>query len=371
MEHADDFQLTDALHAEQGKGDPFAAAVRATRMPMIIADPRQDDCPIVFANDAFMTLTGYERPEILGRNCRFLQGAATNQDDVRRLREALAARTDVNVELLNYCKDGSTFWNALYMSPVFSGTGELQFFFASQFDVTDRRLREIETAEAKDFFEAAVRERTAELEATLAQKTMLLHEVDHRVKNNLQMVAAMIRSQARFSDSPEVKDALGTTMARVETLGTVHRRLYESADIARFDVAQFVREIAVDLVEAAGRPEIGVCFDLEDIVVPSSVASPLALLVNELITNALKHAFPLAGHPGTIRIATRTGEGRTEIVVGDDGVGMGMGRPAAGRSTFGHRLIESLVRQMRGALSFEDAQPGTLARVTFPPQPGR
>ena len=74
MEHVDAVKLTDILHAEQGRGDPFAGAVRATRMPMIITDPRQDDHPIVFANDAFLGLTGYKRDEVLGRNCRFLQG---------------------------------------------------------------------------------------------------------------------------------------------------------------------------------------------------------------------------------------------------------------------------------------------------------
>jgi PAS domain-containing protein len=75
MENADAWHMTGDLHAEQGKGDPFAAAIRATRMPMIVTDPRQPDNPIVFANDAFLHLTGYRRDEVMGRNCRFLQGA--------------------------------------------------------------------------------------------------------------------------------------------------------------------------------------------------------------------------------------------------------------------------------------------------------
>ena len=83
MERPDAWQMTDRLTHELGKGDPFAAAVRATRMPMIITDPRQDDNPIVFANDAFLTLTGYARDEIMGRNCRFLQGADTDKAAVR------------------------------------------------------------------------------------------------------------------------------------------------------------------------------------------------------------------------------------------------------------------------------------------------
>ena len=132
----DDWHLTDELHAESGKGDPFAAAIRATRMAMIIADPRRPDVPIVFANAAFLKLTGYSRNEVMGRNCRFLQGPETDSDAVAAVREAIRRRENISIDLLNYRKDGTTFWNALYLSPVTNEAGELQFFFASQLDVT-------------------------------------------------------------------------------------------------------------------------------------------------------------------------------------------------------------------------------------------
>ncbi|KQT60647.1 MULTISPECIES: PAS domain-containing protein [unclassified Aureimonas] len=370
MERIDAVELTDRLHAEQGRGDPFAAAVRATRMPMIITDPRQIDNPIVFCNDAFCRLTGYERDEVLGRNCRFLQGPDTDAGDVALIRQAIEARTDVSVEILNHKKDGEPFWNALYISPVFSESGELQFYFASQFDVTDRKEREIAAVEGKEFFERAVRERTAELEAALAQKTMLLHEVDHRVKNNLQMVAAMIRNQARFSGAPAVQDSLVATLARVETLGAVHRRLYESKDIATFSVGEFIGEIASGVIESAGQSRIRLELDLEPVEVASASASPLALLVNELLTNALKHAFPGERDTGRIRVATRNDGTTATLIVEDDGVGLGAtGRTE--RKTFGHRLVDSLVRQIRGTLEWTDAQPGTRATVAFPLQAGR
>lgn len=371
MERIDAVELTDRLHAEQGRGDPFAAAVRATRMPMIITDPRQIDNPIVFCNDAFCRLSGYAREEVLGSNCRFLQGPKTDLSDVALIRQAIEARTDISIELLNYKKDGELFWNALYISPVFSETGELQFFFASQFDVTDRKERELAAMEGKDFFERAVRDRTAELEAALAQKTMLLHEVDHRVKNNLQMVAAMIRNQARFSGAPAVQDSLIATLARVETLGAVHRRLYESKDIATFSVGDFIGEIAGGLVESADPSRIRLELDLQPVEVSSASASPLALLVNELMTNALKHAFPGEERTGRIRVATRNDGGSTAtLIVEDDGIGLET-TESTERKTFGHRLIDSLVRQIRGSLQWSDAEPGTRATVTFPVQAGK
>lgn len=92
----DDWHMTDDLRAEHGKGDPFAAAIRATRMAMLITDPRQPDNPIVFANNAFLRLTGYEREEVVGRNCRFLQGEDTDSGTVTELRRAIEARQDIS-----------------------------------------------------------------------------------------------------------------------------------------------------------------------------------------------------------------------------------------------------------------------------------
>ena len=110
--------VPDELKAESHRGDPFAAAVRATRMPMIITDPAQHGNPIVFVNDAFLKLTGYTRMEVVGRNCRFLQGPDTEAAAVDRLRAAIRREEDIRVDLLNYRKDGSTFQNALYVGPV-------------------------------------------------------------------------------------------------------------------------------------------------------------------------------------------------------------------------------------------------------------
>ncbi|WP_241667256.1 ATP-binding protein [Muricoccus nepalensis] len=124
------------------RGGVFFAAVEMTRMPMILADPRQEDCPIVFANNAFLDLTGYEEGEVLNRNCRFLQGAGTDSAAVTQLREAIRDHRAIALEILNYRRDGTPFWNAVFMGPVFDKTGKLLYFFASQLDVSKRRESE-------------------------------------------------------------------------------------------------------------------------------------------------------------------------------------------------------------------------------------
>jgi len=188
LERFDAWEMTDRLEHEQGRGDPFAAAIRATRMPMIITDPRLDDNPIVFANDAFLALTGYERDEITGRNCRFLQGVDTDRDTVVSIKKAIEARTDIKVDILNYRKDRSPFWNTLYVSPVFSKAGELQFFFASQVDVTEA----ISTDRNKD---------------------MMAAELAHRIKNSLAIISAFVSFELRQAAEPCVYGLSGHAVA--------------------------------------------------------------------------------------------------------------------------------------------------------------
>jgi len=130
MSKLEEDRIDREIHRSISGSDPFSAAVRATRMPMIITDPRLEDNPIVFVNDAFAKLTGYTREETLGRNCRFLQGPATNTSDVEKVRQAIFARKPIEIDLLNYRKDGTTFWNRLLLSPVFD-EGVLTYFFAS------------------------------------------------------------------------------------------------------------------------------------------------------------------------------------------------------------------------------------------------
>lgn len=363
-EAVDAWRMTDSLHAEHGKGDPFAAAIRATRMPMLITDPRQFDNPIVFANDAFLRLTGYDREEVLGRNCRFLQGPETDPLAIEKIRTAIATRGDIAVDILNYKRDGTQFWNALFVSPVSNEDGELQFFFASQLDVTDRKESEHALVADKERFERAVRERTAELQAALDAQKMLVHEVDHRVKNNLQMISSLIVMQSRSIPDEKIRRSLANMLERIEAVSTVHRRLYQSDDVRGFDISDFARDLVTDLVASSGRNDIQTQFVLDKIVIPAQLATPVALMVNELVTNALKHAF----HQ---REGSKENVIRTEIEVHGDHYTIGIsdngsGVTASGNANFGMRLVRSLARQLDATIEWRDGAPGTRVLVSIP-----
>ena len=170
------------------RGDIFFAAVETTRMPMIITDPSLPDHPIVFANRAFLTMTGYALEEVHGRNCRFLQGPDTDPATVDEIRLAVSERRDFATEILNYRKDGYSFWNALFLSPVFDDEGELAYFCASQLDVSRRR-------EAEDAL------RHAQKMETLGR---LAGSVAHDFNNLLQVVGGYLELLGSGLQKPEI-----------------------------------------------------------------------------------------------------------------------------------------------------------------------
>lgn len=305
----------DRLVAGHVSEDPFAAAFKATRMPMIVTDPSQADNPIIFCNAAFLKLTGYGDDEVIGRNCRFLQGPETDQDTVAKIRDNIAAGQDVAVDILNYRKDGSTFWNAVFISPVRDETDKIIYFFASQLDFTTVKSREADLASARHQAEAEVAKHTANLRAALDARSLLVHEVDHRVKNNLLTMASIVKMQARVTKDERQKQTLMSVLNRIEALSTVQRKLFTLDDVSKFDMSEFTRELVTDLVDATGRKDIRLSLDLAPLLVPAVKATPLSLIVNELVGDAVRRGLNDGG--GDIHVVVKRLNGHFLIRVED------------------------------------------------------
>jgi PAS domain S-box-containing protein len=276
--------MDDQISAASFEGDPPAAAeagalsdrkelalvaVERTRMPMVVTDPRQPDNPIVLANQAFLKLTGYTGEEVIGSNCRFLQGPDTDPADIDAIRDGLAANPDhVQVELLNYRKDGSSFWNQLFINAVRDEAGELLYYFASQKDITGQR-------------------RAEEMEAT---ERLLLMEVDHRAMNAL----ALVQSIVNLSRADSASGYAASVRGRVQALAHAHRLLGEGgwagADLGEVLAAEIPNGMKKRVVATGSR-----------ISVPAELVQPLALVVHELMSNAIRHGA-LASAEGTIEI---------------------------------------------------------------------
>ncbi len=321
--------------------DPFAAAFKATRMPMIVTDPNQNDNPIIFCNTAFEKLTGYSSREVVGRNCRFLQGEETNSETVGRIRDAIAAGSDIAVDILNYKKDGTSFWNALFLSPVRDDKDKIIYFFASQLDFTNVKSREADLAAARHRAEEEVAKHTEKLEAALAAKTLLVHEVDHRVKNNLLTMASIVKLQARKTKNEVHKQVLMSVLNRIEALSTVQRKLFTLEDVSRFDIADVAKEMVTDLVGAIGREDIRLTLDLHPVYVPAVKATPLSLIVNELVGDAIKRGLSDGG--GDIHLVIKRLNGHFLIRVEDTSVPVDVDDEA---TEIGRILLENSAKQV-------------------------
>lgn len=305
----------DRLVAGHVREDPFAAAFKATRMPMIVTDPKQQDNPIIFCNEAFRRLTGYSDDEVVGRNCRLLQGPKTDPATIAAIRSAINAGQDIAVDILNYRKDGSIFWNAVFISPVRDDAGSIIYFFASQLDFTNVKSREADLAAARHEAEAEVAKHTANLRAALDARSLLVHEVDHRVKNNLLTMASIVKLQARVTRDEGRKQTLMAVLNRIEALSTVQRKLFTLDDVSKFDMSDFTRELVTDLVSATGRDDIRLSVDLAPLLVPAVKATPLSLIVNELVGDAVRRGLNDGG--GDIHVVVRRLNGHFLIRIED------------------------------------------------------
>ncbi|WP_294194528.1 PAS domain-containing protein [uncultured Sphingomonas sp.] len=154
--------------------DPFFAAVSCSTIPMVVSDPTLPDHPLVYINQAFERLTGFSADEVLGRNCRFMQGPLTDQADVARLREAIARQERIDIDLLNHRRDGTPFWNRLMVAPVFDADGTLRYFVATQLDVTIERHRVRQLQDDRDALTAEVARREIAIEEREARLALAL-----------------------------------------------------------------------------------------------------------------------------------------------------------------------------------------------------
>jgi two-component sensor histidine kinase len=243
---------------------------------------------------------------------------------------------------------------------------------ALESEIGERRRAEATARTLNAELEARVAARTAELEtanaqlrAALREKEALLQEVHHRVKNNLQIVAGLLSIQAR-TVAPELAPYFADSLQRIRAMGRIHQQLYTSADASRFDLGEFLEALAADLGEAYGASSAGIAcrIEAEPVQVDFDVATPLVLIVNEVLSNAFKHAFP-EGSGGEIVITVRRSGGAVVLAIRDSGPGMPAAAATARRpDSMGLRLIDLLARQIGAATRFEAAD-GTVFTLSI------
>jgi two-component sensor histidine kinase/CheY-like chemotaxis protein len=225
--------------------------------------------------------------------------------------------------------------------------------------------RSLEEAEAR----RARLQAEDDLRASLTEKETLLKEIHHRVKNNLQVVYSLINLQTRHVRDPKTLEGLCDCRDRVKAMAMVHEMLYGSKDLGRIDFGQYIQELTRGLTQSYAAEGVGVSVDAEGVRLGIDEAVPCGLLVYELVSNSLKHAFP-GGRRGKVSVSfTRDAAGGVRLVVQDDGVGFARpsGTGSDENASLGLKLVRTLTEQLNGRMEEPSDGPGTRVGISFPP----
>ena len=208
-----------------------------------------------------------------------------------------------------------------------------------------------------------LQQKIVEADRLVAQKDLLMREAHHRVQNSLQLVSAMLRLQQREFSDPTVQARFEETQQRILAAAAVHRHLWRSDEIGTVRLDTYLQEVLDSLVEVWGRQwDKYVQLQGASILMPTDKAVVLALIVTELLTNAVKHAY--GGEPGPIQVRLVEESGRRiQVIVADQGRGIERTERAGG---FGSRLTGLLVSQLEGAIEFQNNFPGTRVVLSVP-----
>ena len=353
----------------EDRGNIFFAAVEMTRMPMVVTDPRQPDNPIVFVNRAFLDLTLYEEEDVIGRNCRMLQGPQTDPATVAEIRKAIAEERTVAHDILNYKADGTPFWNALYLGPIFDQEGHLLYFFASQMDVTERRATEQSSMQAQKM------EAIGQLTAGMAHDFNNLLQV---INGNLELALLGI------GGNPNASEPIRRAQRAAMKAGKLTQQLLTFArkqrlEPRRVNLNSLLVEFSEMLVRTLG-DKVELHLDLKP-GLPYCTLDPTHLemaLLNVLI-NA-RDAMPQGGKVkvGTSLLRHGGGDGSHVVIcVIDEGEGMTPEVMRRATEPFfttkgpgtglGLAMVHGFVQQSRGRLEIDSAPgAGTTVRMVFP-----
>ena len=328
-------------------------AIEKAPVGISISDPDQEDNPLIYVNDAFIELTGYPREEVLGQNCRFLQGENTDADRVARIRDAIDAREPVSIELRNYRKDGSMFWNNLEIAPVCKEDDEVINYIGFQQDVTERKQRQ-------------------------RQLEILDRVLRHNLRNSMTVIrgeAETIHSKSSGEIAASAREIVNTSdqlLEIAEKERAITELLRRGPDLKAIDVEPLLQRVASSL--RSEHPDATIAIDCPTDV---TVQAPpeFEYSISELVTNAIIHND--SSSPDVAITVTRLDES-TRIEVTDNGpripemereiiVGEVKETPVYHGSGLGLWFVKLVVSQSGGTVTFEKNSPtGNIVGLELP-----
>ena len=253
-----------------------------------------------------------------------------------------------NEELLLKKKDGTPFLGSVCAVAVRNDKGKIRCFDGIVEDITERKHAE------------------EKIKASLMEKEVLLREIHHRVKNNLQIISSLLNLQSRHVEDEPALDMFRESRNRVRSMALVHEKLYRSEDLSKVDFCEYIRSLGRHLFMAYGMNSAAIDLDVDvrDVFLDINTSIPCGLIINELVSNSLKHAFR-GGDRGKIRVVLQPeNNDKFKMIVSDNGKGLPKGLDVSQTDSLGLQLVTMLVEQLQGTLNI-DRNHGTSFEVVF------
>ena len=298
------------------------------------------------------SIYGWKSGEVLGKELPVIPPGELGSYKIF-FREILESKDKViNRELQSLRKDGTRIWVNVSVAPLVDSTGDVYGIMNLVSDISEQKM---------------ARE---QIVSSLREKEVLLREIHHRVKNNMQIISSMLSLQEDSIDDRIMKDVFQAGQQRIQSMGLIHEQLYMSDDFSRIDFSRYVESLSQYLLQSFDQDTAGIHFvaDIASVALSIETAVPCGLIINELLTNSMKHAFRGRKERNIWIEMKENPDNSIALTIGDNGVGLPSDEASGKRSSLGLVLVRELVLQLHGSLEYR-SEPGAVFRIVFPLDP--
>jgi len=344
---------------------------------VIILDP---DGYIISWNIGAELIEGYKKEEVLHNHFSILYSNENIKADKpnKDLRQAIVNGIHEE-ESIWIRKDGTKYFASISITALINSKGELRGFSTIVKDITKLRISEEKLVSHNDLLRSTMQERTSELiklkkelqdeiyrreesenarvlevekiESSVKEKEILLKEIHHRVKNNLQIISSLLNLQSGYIKDKDSIEIFKESQNRVRSMALIHEKLYQSKDMSQIDFSEYVSELVSNLFSSYSLNSALITLhqDIKNILLEIDLAINLGLIINELVSNAFKHAFP-EGRKGNLYISMSNDKQKYELIIEDDGIGFSSEIDFRTTESLGLQLVITLVEQIGGEI---------------------